>query len=292
MKPFPLLALLFLVSSIVQAQPRVNVAEDDASNGAYNSGWNSGSNGGTGFGAWVLQQATVENSESFAGFFIANTSSNSIPDKLITSDKAFGMFANGQGFEHASAFRPFDKALAVGDSFSLLMATGPIQAKSGTDDPQPGAIGVTVRSGQASNSSDDYKSGARFEFGHYEGEANYRIHDGETETDSGIPVSESGVIITMSLLTADTYDLEVTTLHDGKTKKFSTRRLGGEGGTPLDSFCIFDRDGEKRRVLQRLPSLAFGGRLNRKGSETRRHFDRLSAPPPFTPQRSAQPAPG
>jgi len=230
---------------MAQADPRVNVAEDDASIGAYNSGWNSGSNGGTGFGAWVLQQATLENSESYAGFFVANTSSNSIPAKLITGDKAFGMFANGHGFENASAFRPFDKALVVGDSFSFLMATGPIEAKSGNDDPRPGAIGVTVRSGQASTSSDDFKSGARFEFGHYEGEANYRIHDGEAETDSGIPVSESGVTITMTPVTGDTYDLEVTTLHDGKTKKFPIRRLGGEVGTPLDSFCIFDRDGEK-----------------------------------------------
>ncbi len=124
------------------------------------------------------------------------------------------------------------------------MKTGPFKQKFDYDKPETGSIGLTLRASSTATKVDDYNQDSRFEFGSYEGQANYQIFDGDTSHDSGVPVVENPVSVTFTLVTADTYNLEITDLSTKKTTKLDNRKLGGSAGSQVESFCIFDRDGE------------------------------------------------
>lgn len=239
------LAALFLAALPLLAKEQVPVADDNAAQGAYNGGWGDGNNGGNGFGPWTIRAVSLKSNESHAGAFIADTEANADLVNVGINKKAFGLFANGVGFEQAIAFRAFGKPLAPGMSFSFLFKHGEIVKKYDNDDPAPGSAGVVLRTGNANASPDEYNRAARFEFGMYEGQGNYQIFDGEKKQDTGIPTSDGGLSVTFTLVTADTYDLEVTKLDGKKTITIKGRKLGGAAGAPIESFAIFNRDGEK-----------------------------------------------
>jgi len=244
MKTLPLLIALVTCSLCAHAADPI-LAEDDATDGAYKTGWKT-DGGGSGFTDWVLQSVHAPSGDSYSGYFIADTAgANADGAAVAIGGKAFGMFANGVSFEVAEAFRGLKKPLAVGQTFSFLMKSGDFVKKFATDDPGAGSVGITLRTGNESASVDDYNKEARFEFGSYAGKPNYQIYDGETTQDSGIPVSDGGVTVSVTLATADTYDLEVTTLADKKKTTLKGRKLGGQAGGAIGSFCIFDRNGEK-----------------------------------------------
>jgi hypothetical protein len=246
-KSFILVAIALGIPSFLQADPAV-IASDDATQAAYSSTWVGDTCGGNGFGKWVLLNVEKPESQSHAGFFIADTHNNPELSGAASGDKAFGLFANGPEFENATAFRTFSQPLGVGDSFSLTLQHGELVKKGTYDDNGASAVGLTLRSGAQSAGVDDYNKGARFEFGVYKDNATYLIYDGESNNNSGIPVADGGLKLTFKLVTADTYDLTVTTLKDNKTTTLSGRKLGGTAGGTLDSFCIFDRNGEKSDV--------------------------------------------
>ncbi len=149
---------------------QTNVAEDDASQEAYNGGFDSGKNGGSGFGEWkVTNEGNDENRHS--GFFVATTDNNKDLNGIAKNGKAWGLFANGTGFEQAVAYRSFKEPLAVGDSFSFMMENGKIEKKFENDDPSTGSIGLTLRTGNATDSPADYNKDAVFEFGLLRGES-------------------------------------------------------------------------------------------------------------------------
>ena len=99
-----------------------------------------------------------------SGFFIADTKNNPDLNGIAKADKAFGLFANGPGFEQAVGYRSFEKPLQKGDSFSFMMENGPFDKKFDKDDPTPGSIGLVLRSGNANSSVADYNKDAVFEF--------------------------------------------------------------------------------------------------------------------------------
>jgi hypothetical protein len=239
------LLITLLGTSILCAGERVNIAEDDASHSAYKDGWDSGKNGGMGFGSWMMQSRTEGDTQTHAGFFIGQTADQPALNFAAKNDKAFGMFANGTGFETACAFRSFNKPLAVGDSFSILMETGEFTQKFGEgDSSKPGSVGFTLRAGTGSGSPDDYDHGARFQFCVEKEKGTYQVHDGEPDSDTGLTFSDGGVSVTVTLVTADTYDLEIATLDTKQTKKLPGRKLGGTAGAAIESFVIFDRNSE------------------------------------------------
>ncbi|MBA3543315.1 MAG: hypothetical protein H0T83_02590, partial [Chthoniobacterales bacterium] len=86
---------------------------------------------------------------------------------------------------------------------------------------------------------------AVFEFGFDEGKEDYQIHDGsgEDKTDSGVPFTDSGVIVTVTITGAGSYDLEIQTAVDKKLTKLPGRRLSKSGA--IASLAIFNCDGEK-----------------------------------------------
>jgi hypothetical protein len=224
---------------------RMNIAEDDASHSTYNGGWQNEANGGSGFGPWTLTSET-QGENSHAGFFIANTSDNQDLTGIAREDKAFGLFANGSGFEQAVAFRPLEQPLEVGDSFSFMMENGRFEKKGDKDDPTPASAGLVLRSGKANSSTADYNQGARFEFGFYHGQDNFQIHDAEANSDTGVKFVDSGVTVTVTLTGADTYDVEIQTMPNGKLTKLSGRKLKGSG--TIDSMAVFNRNGERHDV--------------------------------------------
>lgn len=235
-----LLALLVPLLALGKNQ----IAHDDASEAAYDAEWKSDSNGGSGFGPW-MQQTLTSGDPSHAGFFVATQENNPDLNNIVAKNKAFGMYANGTSFEVASAFRSLSKPLGVGESFSFALEHDRFEKKFDTDATAAGSIGITLRTGNQAASIDDYNKGARFEFGYYAGQQNYQIYDGEENHDTGVPFTDAGLTVKLTLLTADTYDLEITTLADKKTVKLSGRKLGGAAGGTLNSLCIFDRNGEK-----------------------------------------------
>jgi hypothetical protein len=220
------------------------IAEDDASNSAYSGGkWDNSKNGGSGFSNWSLTAEGNDN-DRHSGFFIADTKNNPDLNGIVKGDKAFGLFANGPGFEQAIAFRAFDKPLQKDDSFSFMMDNGTFEKKFEKDDPTPGSIGVVLRTSNANSSVADYNKDAVFEFGYYAGKDNYQIYDGSgpDKADSGVPFTDAGISVTVTITGADSYDLEIQTLKDKKLTKLPGRKLSAPGA--VQSFAIFDRNGE------------------------------------------------
>lgn len=220
------------------------IAEDDASQSGYGGAWDNSKNGGSGFGNWVLTTEGNDN-DRHSGFFIADTKNNPDLNGIARSEKAFGLFANGSGFEQAIAFRAFEKPLRTGDSFSFMLEHGSFEKKFEKDDPTPGSIGLVLRSGSENSSVADYNKNAMFEFGYYDGKNNYQIYDGSgaDKSDSGVPFTDSGVSVTVTITGSDTYDLEIQTIQDKKVTKLPGRKLSNSGS--IQTFVLFNRNGEK-----------------------------------------------
>ena len=100
-------------------------AFDSAADPAYNSGWADGSNGGYGFGPWSIT-TNNDNTQHFAGTFIADAGASGVNSAIDTDGRAFGMYANtapNSSGASVSAMRDFTGGpLQVGQSFSLQIA--------------------------------------------------------------------------------------------------------------------------------------------------------------------------
>lgn len=229
------------LAAVVSAKPLDVVGDDDASR-YVGSGWSTGKSDGTGFGRWVMQTITT-GGDSHAGSYVADAGEKPDLNAVAIRGKAFGLYANGTGFEESTAFRAFDKPLQVGQSFSFLMEHGEFVKKSDTD-PGGGSVGITLREGNATGSAEDYNKGMRFEFGYYQKEKKYIIYDGDGTMSLDIPFTDAGLAVTFTLVTPDTYNLEITTMADKKTMRLNGKKLGGTPGASIGSFCLFDRNGE------------------------------------------------
>jgi len=239
-------AILFSVFSFpfaaAWALTQLNVGEDQANQGMYSGGWNVGSGGDNGFFAWKMASKS-ESEGSFAGPYLAKLGEK--PEIApITTDRAFALFANGKSYEESAAFRGIAIPLEPGDNFSFEILHGPFQQKGEQDDPAPGEVGVIYRTGNAAGSVEDINVGTRLRFFAREGSENYLINDKEKEFDTGIPITQEALALTLTLVDADTYDLEVISLRDKSVKLLEGRKFGGEAGTPIQSLAFFNRDAE------------------------------------------------
>ena len=224
------------------ALTQVNVGEDQANQGMYNGGWNDGTGGDNGFFVWKM--VTKSDGEgSFAGHYLGKVGEK--PELApITTDRVFSLFANGKSYEESVAFRGIAVPLAPGDNFSLEIVHGPFQQKGEQDDSTPSEVGVTYRTGNADGAVTDVETGARVRFFAREGAPNYLITDSEKEFDTGIPITQEALALTLTLVDADTYDLEVINLKDKSVKLIEGRKLGGEAGAPIQSLAFFNRNAE------------------------------------------------
>ncbi len=147
------------------------------------------------------------------------------------------------------AFRGLTTPLARGDSFSFMLETGPFEKKA-EGDQGGGAAGLTLRPPHAATDAPaDYKKDAVFEFGHDEGQPNYQVHDGsgDDRAATGVAFSEAGVIVTVSVTRADSYDLEIQKMSDKRLTKLPGRKFRAAG--EIGGFAIFNRNSEKNDVF-------------------------------------------
>lgn len=221
---------------------------DTAANPAYGSEWKDGTGASDGWEGWILRDNGKPDKKSYAGFYLAKQEERSGSDPVAGDGKSFGIFADGEGLQEAAAYRAFAKPLELNQTFSLEFVTPAPKSNSGST----GSIGLTLRSGKKSDEPRDYNAGARFELTALEGQANYQLYDGSQPSDSGLAVTPGGLRIEFTLKTPDSYDLKLSPLTGSAPVEFKDRKLGGEAGTPIESFAIFNRDSEKNAFFNRL----------------------------------------
>jgi len=230
------------LASPAWALTQINVGEDQANQGMYSGGWNIGSGGDNGFFAWKMVTKS-EGEGSFAGHYMGKLAEK--PEVApLTTDRVFSLFANGKSYEESVAFRGIAVPLEPGDNFTFEILHGPFQQKGEADDSTPSEVGVSYRAGNADGAVADVETGARLRFFAREGTSNYLITDSEKEFDTGIPITQEAVALTLTLVDADTYDLEVINLKDKSVKLLEGRKFGGEAGAPVQSLAFFNRNAE------------------------------------------------
>ena len=221
---------------------------DTASASAYGSEWKDGAGAVDGWGGWILRSNGNPDKKSYAGFYLAKQEEKSGSSVVATEEKSWAVFADGEGFQEAAAFRGFDKPLEPNQTFSVDIVTPLPKSNSGTT----GSIGLTLRNGKKSDGPGDYNAGARFELTALEGQTNYQLFDGSQPSDSGLAVSPAGLRAEFTLKTTDTYDVKLSPLSGGTPVELKDRKLGGSAGTPLESVAIFNRDSEQNAFFNRL----------------------------------------
>ncbi len=224
------------------AASQVNIGDDDANQGMYGGAWRDGTGGDNGFFPWKIVSRT-DGDGSYAGHFLAKKSEKPELDPIAT-DKAFALFANGRAYEEVVAFRGVSVPLEPGDNFSFDILHGPFRPKGDVDDTAPSEVGVTYRTGNANESVGNRATGARLQFFAREGSSNYLIADAEEEFDTGIPITSEAIALTLTMVDADTYDLEVINLKDQSVKLFEKRKFGGKTGSAINSVAFFNRNAE------------------------------------------------
>lgn len=240
--PLRLLPLLIAAPALAWAMAQVNVADDDANQGMYNGGWNQGSGGDNGFFAWKMVSKS-DGDGSYAGHYLARAEENATVGP-ITSNRAFALFANGRGYEESVAFRGISVPLEPGDNFSFDILHGQFIPKGEQDATTPSEVGVVYRTGNANAPTTDASTGARLKVFAREGVSTYRLSDSEAEFDTGVPISDEAIALTVTIRDADTYDLEMISLRDKSRKLFEGRKFGGPAGTPIQSLAFFNRNSE------------------------------------------------
>lgn len=149
----------------------VSIADDSASDAAYSDGWATGHNGGSGFGGWMLEN------DEHAGWF--------------TDENGWGLWSQEDNL--VEAIRPFASPLAAGQQFQATIKNGwVLEGKQG--------IGMMLRNQQGEGAIRYYFNG---------GDVEYQIEDADGGRGSGIPWTDMSQTVTITLLTTNTYKLEV-----------------------------------------------------------------------------------
>ena len=208
------------------------VAQDDAAQTNYNGGWSTGVNGGFGFGPWVMADNNLPASNAYSGFFIGDCGVASIN----VSNKSFGIYANGTGYNYAAAYRSLSNALAVDKVLTLKFKNNNLDAG--------GVAGFSLRSGTdftQTNNFDTLTGNSRFSFYFLGGNINYTVYDYNFAFDSGVPWTSGGLTIEFALRTADTYRLVVKN-SDGTATLATFDGLQLQGSGTIDSLVCYTLD--------------------------------------------------
>lgn len=113
------------------------IAADNASNSQYSGGTFIGADGGTGFGNWTSAP------QGAGGSYVGSTGLGS---------SSFGIYAGGGSGNAFTAYRPFDTALAVNDTFSVQFQPTSINAG--------GSVGVSLFAGGVERGTFYFNGGA------------------------------------------------------------------------------------------------------------------------------------
>ena len=170
------------------------LASDNANNSPYEPGdtWANGQNGGFGFQPWSFTGA--------ANFFIGSSTGNGGGGGtgIDTNGHAWGIFASGGAFP--TAYRPFNGALSVGQTFSLQMDNGFIDNSA--------YVGFQLGDGQGN---------IPFSFEFFGGQNNYSYDIGNNRFDTGVPFTTSGLSIALTLGASNAFSLAITPIGGATT---------------------------------------------------------------------------
>ncbi len=238
-----------------------NLASDSAANYAN---WTDGSNGGTGFSNWELLTIGNNNTNAFAGHFLAG--GNSDLNFIATSTKAWGTYANDTSADNsatdtlqsAAAFRSTTGgAINVGQSLVVRMEHGNIDFAGSTNPlnvPTLGALGFAgvVLSPFPGNGADPYTpfgatSGVPA-FGFRGGDSTYSIYDNASPSgrsfSTGIPFTSDGLEITFAATSASTTTVTVKNLATNATYS----EVLNQSITGVTRFGLYNRNTEEANV--------------------------------------------
>ena len=101
-----------------------------------------------------------------------------------------------------------------------------------------------MRNGNATNDPSAYNTNARFEFLYIGGDSSnsYKVVDAAGLYNIGVPFTGTGLHLTFTLNTVDTYTLVVIDNASGATAAVVNGTLGGTAGSTLDSLALFNRN--------------------------------------------------
>lgn len=235
-------------------------SEDEAFYNAYSDGWATGDNGGRGFGEWRLlaPEYLSEDAEQYAGFFIAEASVEADLAGSAREGRAFGIFANGTGFEETVAFRSFDRPLGVGDVFSMRFEFDGFAKKFESDSGEGvSSVGVALRTRSEAGDLKALARGRAVVLAVVEGLSTYQILDADGRYNTRVFLDTEGVELGFTLRDEGRYDLQITTLSDQIAHHFEGRRLlterAAEAPEPTvepspEAFAIFNLNGGRHNV--------------------------------------------
>ena len=246
------LGLLMLGISGTYARSYI-AAEDEAFYDAYNDGWSTGTWSGRGFGAWQLfaPEYATEGEEQYAGFFIADAAGESDLKQSAREGKAFGIFANGTGFEETVAFRSFQRPLGQGDVFSLRFEFDGFSDRFESDTTAIASVGIALRQDADAGSLADLAEGRVMVLAALQGLSTYQILDGEPRFNTRVFLDHEGVEVGITIRKDNRYDLQLTTLSDQVVHHFPNRSFNVKPveGTQeaqvvsIQSFALFNLNG-------------------------------------------------
>jgi phosphatidylinositol-3-phosphatase len=220
---------------LVPQSQTVTQALDNADDPAYSGGWTNGSNGGTGFSPWTLTGSGVLGSNT-NGYFIGSSTNNAFDASpgIDVGGKSWGIYANDTNF--TAAYRGFSASVPVGGTLKVDMDNGFIN--TGFSD------GFVLRNGNATNNPAAYNTAARFEFLYLGGDSSnsYKVVDEAGLYNIGVPFTGTGVHLTFTLNTADTYTLLVVDNASGATNATVIGTLSGTTGSTVDSIAVYNRN--------------------------------------------------
>jgi len=175
------------------------LAADNAADSAYNDGWQTGDNGGTGWGGGWSLSTSVPPDVNKAGQFVGSSQGNGFSDGNIdTAGRAWGEYANNTYI--ATATRPFNGALSIGQTFSIDIDNGFLDSGS--------SVGFTLTGFGDPGATD------QFSFFFQGGSSNYKVSVGRfvwySETDTGVGFTSKGVHVEFTLTGSTSYSVAIT----------------------------------------------------------------------------------
>jgi hypothetical protein len=185
--------------NVLNPAETVTTAFAFADSPANYSAWTNASTGGDGFGSWSLEASGT------AGHFLGTSGAN----MNVGTAKGFGLYANTGG--SATATRDFNRSLEQGDSFTLKFDNNSVE-----------------NSGQVGFSLADANGAVRLRFYFVGGQTNYRVDD-QTDVSTGIPYTDLGLTVTVTLGANNSYTLQAGGVS-------VTRTLGS--GNPISQLIV------------------------------------------------------
>lgn len=202
--------------------PLTGAASDNASDPVYASGNLNGANGGSGFGAWV---SSPSGNTATAGWFVGSSTNNGfLPSGGIDDGgKSWGAYANSNAT--ASAVRPFASGnLVTGQTFSVNMDNGWVEAGDSVGFDLQNSSGQTL---------------LEISYVGFNAASSYGSTDGTGPHSLGVPYTDGGVHVEITLTSATTYSATMTPV-GGSTVSFSGTLINPAGGQGISQVRLFN----------------------------------------------------